>query len=240
MDKKKKKLLLIILISVVTVLLVAIVVILLVKKSGTKDDDSGTNVSSTKNTPTYELVDSDTVFPLIVAAAKEWASDAQFLNCSGTVIQYKDGSATLYYGGEDGKQPSWSCFIYSKSLKQDTTVRWSKGVATVNSASYTWGQSEYEANPDERDFFDPVDFVNTKDVYELLISSGLNIESSYITYNFGLSEVLGAYGDDVIWQVNEYSRDTFEDPTDEYSQGLRVKVHYVDGVSGGLMKSENL
>jgi hypothetical protein len=73
-----------------------------------------------------------------------------------------------------------------------------------------------------------------------LISSGLDFKNDYITYNLGMYNAVGIYGDRPIWQINEYSRSVFDNPMDIYSQGKMVKIYYLNASDGSLLKMENL
>ncbi len=233
MDKKKKKLLIIIAIIIATLAIGTSITLVLINKNKQAKDLA-------ESIPTPAMIDSTDAFFYMKKFALEWAPDVQYLSCSGVVTPYEINGKQIYVGGEDGKMPTWSCFIYSKSLKQDATVRWMDGTVYLDGGVVTWGQTEFEADPDVRNFFNPEGFVNSEDIYTKMISSGLDFNSSYITYNFGLSDVQREYGNTPVWQVNEYSRSKLEDPTNEYSQGLRTRVSYLDGISGNLLKSTDL
>lgn len=233
MDKKKKKLLIIIAIIIAILAIGISTTLVLINKN-----KQAKNL--TESIPTPAMVDSTDAFFYMKKFALEWAPDVQYLSCSGVVTPYEINGEQIYVGGEDGKMPAWSCFIYSKSLKQDATIRWTDGTIYVDGGTTIWGQSEFEADPDARNFFNPEGFVNSKDIYAKIISSGIDFSTSYVTYNFGLSDVQREYGNTPVWQVNEYSRSILEDPTREYSQGLRTRINYLDGASGNLLKSTDL
>jgi len=240
MEKKKKKLLIIILLALLLTSVIIVGTILLVRRGNNTQANTQEETTQTITLPEYESTDSATAFAAMLTAAKEWASDVKVVTCYGSVYPYTKDSLTYYIGGTDGKSPAWGCVIYSKKLKQDTTVSWERGTVSVKEAYTTWGIAKYEEDPDARDFFTLTDFLNSKDIYDILISSGLDFKNDYITYNLGMYNALDLYGDKPVWQINEYSRSVLDDPTNTYSQGKMVKIYYLNASDGSLLKMENL
>lgn len=225
---KRKKLLIIALLCLVVSAVIITGSILLAKRLNNEQSQNANLITSL---PEYESIDSATAFALMKKNSEEWAPDVQYVSCSGTVLPYTTPKGEkIYAGGEDGKMPAWSCAIYSKNLKQDSTIRWSEEVLYLDGATYTWGLSASEIDPDTRNFFIPSEFLNSKDVYDILIASGFDFTSSYITYNFGMDQGSTAYGSQPVWQINEYSRDISD------SQGEIIKIDYIDR-TGTLLKS---
>lgn len=247
MFKDKKRLYIISAVVIVLLITVTVGAVLVIKsnkkldntENKTEDADTSTEQedSNKSSLPDWESVDSSVALAEIQAAAQVWSADVKFLSCSGVPVAYITEDMTTYLGGKNGATSSWSCFVYSPSLKQDTTVGWNKGETKVSQPHVTWGQSEFEIDPNTRSFFDPSVFISTKAVYDILLDNGLDFEASYVSFNFGLSDGLNTYGSQVIWQINEYSRTKLEDPEDEYSQGKREKIYYVDGTTGEVLQA---
>ncbi len=188
--------------------------------------------------PEYESVGSAKALDEIVKSAQEWGGDVKFVTCSGLVLPHRVGDVQYYIGGNDGTFPLWSCTVYSPSKKQDTEVEWYKGTVEVKEPHTTWGApgaSAYEQDPDSRIFYDPEVFTDTTTLIPLLKEQGVDFSNEYITFAFGFYGAQKIYSSKPVWQVDVYSRNEKDDPTDKYSQGKKLRMIFIDGPSGEVL-----
>lgn len=174
-----------------------------------------------------KIISSNSALSAINEAALGWAEDVQFISCNGSATIAIDKAV---FGFNNGKFANWNCFIYSKSLAKDTTVSWKNDIATVKEPHISYTGAVYEINPDDRIYFNALDFESSDKAFETALNNGFDIDNNFPGISFGSFSVRDQFANQPVWELREFSK---ENPENE------VRVYYIDALTNELLSVTN-
>lgn len=191
-------------------------------------DNNSINVENPINPEAdLKVISSNSALAQIYATAMNWAADAKTISCNGSATISVN---TAIYGYNQGKFANWTCFFYSESLQQDTTVSWKNDTTELKQAHVTYTGASGEINPDERIFYNISDFGSSDEIVSLAINNGFNLEQNFPGIGFGSYTVREKYADRAVWELREFDR---TNPENE------VRIYYFDAKTNELLDISN-
>lgn len=208
------------------------IVLMIVALNNIIPNDVSDNMSFETTNPVdaeevVKVISGNNALTAIKESALAWAADAQFISCTGSATITVN---TAVYGYEQGKFANWNCFVYSKTLNQDTTVVWKNDIVTVKEPHITYTGSETENDPATRIYYDMDSFISANDVISIAINEGFDIENNFPGISFGSYTVRENYGEQPVWELREFDRN---------ETNKEVRIYYIDALTNEFLSVTN-
>lgn len=158
------------------------------------------NKKSDLVTPTEikpKSITSSEAFFVLQNLINEQYPDSKILSCSG------EPNALNYI---DGLFPNWNCEFYSQNGGFDSKVIWNEGKTEILTPHQIWYVEDSTIDPTARNFYNPLEFIDSKFIYSRLIISGYSPEKEYYKLILGDSMNTNEYTSTKIWQAKVYSK----------------------------------
>jgi hypothetical protein len=234
-----KKIFIIILIIFLVAALGAAVYFFVLDKDETGVDNSNedntvqdTNQQDTTDTDVSELPDYDErssseAVEGTVNAAKEWSSDAKLYKCQGVTTSAVFPDIVYdFVGAENGNYYRWNCTYYSASKEEIKIFGYVEGELESDTEAMDIGEYGYLLYGEVDYPSDPTTLVDSVDIYNAVVSEGLDETNNYVNMYLGST---GAFG--YVWKVDERSKTN----QNEYDVGLIENVYIYDANTGELI-----
>jgi len=183
-----------------------------------------------------KIISSAEAFFTIEKTVNEKYVGAKVLSCKGSQLLPVTVSSTPEISLESsGKLPYWSCIYYLNQPTIDFVTEWSQGKTIVQTAHQIWYPEESSIDYANRNFYAPLEYIDSEFLYSQLILSGFSPETEYYELYIGDFELSEKYKDKKIWLVNIFSKNDFGKKEDGSYSGTLLRKAIYDGETGKLI-----
>jgi len=188
------------------------------------------------NSVSVKNISSAEGFFAIEKTVNEKHSGAKVLSCKGSqLFPITESRAQELPSESSGSLPYWNCVYYSSEPTMDFVAEWSQGNTMLQTAHQIWYPEESSIDYANRNFYSPLEYIDSEFLYSQIILSGFSPETEYYELYIGDFELSEKYKDKKIWLVNIFSKNDFGKKEDGSYSGTLLRKAIYDGETGKLI-----